>query len=416
MSPVRSSSPDADKAGGLLDGMRILDFTHLVAGPMCTKLLADYGADVIKIERPGSGDPARLMPPFAGDVPHPERSGLFLHLNTNKRSLTLNLKDPTGQRIVQELVSQADAVVESFAPGTLERMGLGFDALRAVNPRIVVTSISNFGQTGPYRDWRASEIVEYAMGGAMYATGDPDREPIMLGGSVIQTQAGEAAALATVTALFGTHPASEANHLDISIMETQAASQDRRATMLISYQFTGRVNDRKRRAGSVGGGVKPTADGYFNLTAQSHWFAQVVKMMGHPELADDPRFNSDAARLRPEAQDEIEPYVLPWYLSRTMREAWQEAQRNKLLSGPIYTPKDIVEDPYFKERGYWERIRHPIAGDFEYPGPPFRVHGAPRAPRRPAPTLGQHTREILCGELGMSALQLGQLRALGVIS
>ena len=396
--------------------MRILDFTHLVAGPMCTKLLADYGADVIKIERPGSGDPARLMPPFAGDVPHPERSGLFLHLNTNKRSLTLNLKDPTGQRIVQELVSQADAVVESFAPGTLERMGLGFDALRAVNPRIVVTSISNFGQTGPYRDWRASEIVEYAMGGAMYATGDPDREPIMLGGSVIQAQAGEAAALATVTALFGVHPASEANHLDISIMETQAASQDRRATMLISYQFTGRVNDRKRRAGSVGGGVKPTSDGYFNLTAQSHWFAQVVKMMGHPELADDPRFNSDAARLRPEAQDEIEPYVLPWYLSRTMREAWQEAQRNKLLSGPIYTPKDIVEDPYFKERGYWERIRHPIAGDFEYPGPPFRVHGAPRAPRRPAPMLGQHTREILSGELGMSALQLGQLRALGVIS
>ncbi|MEE9285606.1 MAG: CoA transferase [Dehalococcoidia bacterium] len=399
----------------LLTGLRVLDLTHNIAGPVAAKLLADYGADVIKIERPRGGDPARSSGPFLHDLPHPDRSGLFLHLNTSKRGITLNLKSDTGRAILNELVAAADAVVESFRPGTMDRLGIGYDALSAIQPRLVLTSISNFGQDGPYRDFRASEITEYGMGGAMFATGYPGREPMKLGGNVIQSQAGQAAALATVIALFGVEARGRGEHLDVSIMETQAASQDRRATMLIAYQFIGLVNGRTHRPGALGGGVRPCADGYVNIAAQARWFPIVMEMAGHPELVKDPRFATVEARNRPEAHEELEPYLIPWYMERTMREIWTEAQGRKLLSGPVYSPRDTIEDPYFRRRQYWETIAHPATGPIEYPGRAFRVHTMARQARRPAPTLGQHNQEVLCGELGYSRRDLERLRAAGVI-
>ncbi|MCH8195454.1 MAG: CoA transferase [Chloroflexi bacterium] len=399
----------------LLTGLRILDLTHHVAGPVAATLFADYGADVIKVERPWGGDPARTRGPFQGDLPHPERSGLFLHLNTSKRGITLNLRHETGRAIFRELAAGADAVIESFRPGAMDRLGIGYEALSALQPRLVLTSISNFGQDGPYRDFRAGEITEYAMGGPMFATGYPGREPMKLGGSVVQSHAGQAAALATVIALFGVDHAERGDHLDVSIMETQAAGQDRRATMLIAYQFIGHVNGRARRPGALGGGVRPCADGYFSVAAQAHWFPIVMDMVGHPELAEDPRFATVEARNRVEAAEELEPYILPWWMERGMRDIWREAQSRKLLSGPVYSSRDTIEDPYFRQRRYWETISHPAAGAIEYPGRPFRVHTMDRQPRRAAPTLGQHNEEVLCGELGFSRRDLGRLRAAGVI-
>ncbi len=163
--------------GGALDDITVLDLTHHIAGPYCTKLLATYGAEVIKIERPGNGDAARLAGPFPGDESHAEKSGLFLHLNTNKQSVTLNLQHPKGQALIRELVKQVDVVVENFSPRVLPSLGLSYTDLEALNPNLVMTSISNFGQTGPYRDWKAQDIVIYAMGGAMNITGMPEREP-----------------------------------------------------------------------------------------------------------------------------------------------------------------------------------------------------------------------------------------------
>src|SRR5256884_8827776 len=163
---------------GALADITVLDLTHHIAGPYCTKLLATYGAEVIKIERPGTGDPARQAGPFPGDVPHPEKSGLFLHLNTNKQSVTINLQHARGQALVRELVKEVDVVVESFAPRVLPALGLSYADLEPHNPRLVMTSISNFGQTGPYRDWRAQDIVIYAMGGGMYLTRLPGRAPL----------------------------------------------------------------------------------------------------------------------------------------------------------------------------------------------------------------------------------------------
>ena len=215
-----------------LSDIKVLDFAHHIAGPYCTKLLADYGADVIKVERPGSGDVSRRLGPFLGNIPHPEKSGLFLHLNTSKRSITLNLKTEAGRKIAHELVADVDIVVESFRPGTMSSFGLGYDDLKAINPALVMTSVSNFGQTGPYKAYRGSEIIFYGMGGEMGSTGLEDREPVKLGGTVGLYQTGSMAAVATMGALFAARYQDIGQHVDVSIMETQLSTQDRRTSSL----------------------------------------------------------------------------------------------------------------------------------------------------------------------------------------
>ena len=201
-----------------LSDFRVLDLTHGIAGPYCTKLLADFGADVIKIERPGAGDFARSLGPFPGDVPHPEKSGLFLHLNTDKRSVVLDLKTPQGVQVVKDLVREADLVVESFSPGVMERLGLSYEVLSTINPNLIMTHISNFGQTGPYRDYLASELTHSAMGTAMHRRGLPDRYPLMLTSNHVQYQAGNVAAMATLFAWYTReHRDREGQEVDISI-------------------------------------------------------------------------------------------------------------------------------------------------------------------------------------------------------
>ena len=181
-----------------LSGVRLIDLTQGIPGPYSTKLLADFGADVIKVERPNSGDYARRMGPFPGDVSHPEKSGLFLFLNTNKRGITLDLKSAEGSDAIKGLVKTADILVESFKPGVMARLGLDYDTLSQINPNLIMTSVSNFGQTGPYRDYRLSELVLYAMGGRMNASGLPDRYPLKLGGNHALYQAGNVAAIIQV--------------------------------------------------------------------------------------------------------------------------------------------------------------------------------------------------------------------------
>jgi len=189
----------ADQA---LSGVKVLDLTWYIAGPYCTKLLASSGAEVLKIEKPAEGDPARRIGPFLGDDPHPEKSGLFLYLNTGKRSITLDLKTGAGKGIFKELAREADLVVESFSPGTMARLGLEYETLEKLNPRLVMTSISNFGQNGRYRDYRSAHLVHNAAGGWMYSIGEPHREPLQVGGWVAYYVAGVSAAVATAAALY----------------------------------------------------------------------------------------------------------------------------------------------------------------------------------------------------------------------
>ena len=397
-------------AEGALSDVRVLDFTHYIAGAYCTKLLADYGADVLKVERPDGGDGARRLGPFPNDEPHPERSGLFLHLNTNKRGITLNLKTEAAKRIVRELVRSVDIVVESFRPGEMEGFRLGYDALRAITPNLVMTSVSNFGQSGPYRNLRASEIIFYGMGGEMYSTGLEDREPIKMGGTVVQYQAGAAAAVVTMGALFTARLPDAGQHVDVSIMETQVGSIDRRMSMLLAYQYTGEVS-RRTPFGSMGYpiGVYPCADGYVELTGGIIYFPRVVRMLGEPEAFNDPKWRAPTAQSDPELKQEFEEYFIPWCLERTKYEIWYAAQEAGVLSGPINSMEDLANDPNFNQRNAFAEMEHPVAGRLRYPGRPFVMNESPWSIRRPAPTLGQHNDETLTG-LGYTREDIARLR------
>ena len=403
---------------GPLEGVKVLDLTQYVAGPFSTKLLADFGADIIKIERPPAGDPARTFAPFYQDDPHPDKSGLFLHLNTNKRSITLNLKSSSGVKIFKELVQWADILVESFAPRIMPSLGLDYDTLEQINSSLVMTSISNFGQTGPYRDLKSEDIIAYAMGGMMHATGNIDREPAKLGLNVVLYQAGAVGALATVVALFGAELRGTGEHVDVSIMDTQMGNQDRRAIALVTYQYTGEVLwNRRGFGGSMGSGIFPTADGYINLTAiGGRGVPLVANMIEQPELMQDPRFGDTVERTKPENAEAFNnEHLMPWLLERTMVDAWTAAQENHILSGVVFNIADLLKDSHIRDRGYWQEIDHPVTGKLTYPGSPFIMPESPWAIRSPAPLLGQHNQEVLGDMLGYAKEDLVRLRQAEVI-
>lgn len=427
---------------GPLAGLKVLDFTHYIAGPYCTKLLADYGADTVKVEPP-AGDGARRLGPFPNDEPHPEKSALFLHLNTNKRSIVINLKHAAAASIIARLAAWADIIVENYRPGVADRLGIGYPQLNTINPALIYTSISNFGQTGPYRDYRASEIVLYAMGGEMHSTGIADREPLKLGGNVGLYQAGAVAAVATMgaalagafapkttdsaapdsprpdTAVSDSNPQPPVGQrLDISILETQLGSVDRRQSALLAYQYTGEISHRPASGGSGGypNAVYPCADGYLQINGSRMYFPRAVAMLGNPPELARPRWQDPAAQGDPAMQDEFESqHFLPWILQRTRAEAWQAAQEHRVLSGPINNMADLDADPSFNQRGVFATADHPAVGPLRYPGRPFIMHASPWQLRHTAPLLGQHTRPIL-NELGYSPSEISALAAAGVIN
>jgi crotonobetainyl-CoA:carnitine CoA-transferase CaiB-like acyl-CoA transferase len=402
-----------DCASQPMEGVRVLDLTRHVAGPFCTKLLADYGADVIKIEQPGRGDPARWIGPFAGGLPNPERSGLFLHLNTNKRSLTLDLKSATGREIFLKLARRADILVENFRAGVMDALGLDYATLRTLNPALVMTSISNFGQTGPYRDWSASELVLYAMGHEMWGTGSPDAEPAGVANKLNLHLAGQAACLAALCAYYGAQLSGAGAHIDLSIMEVLAAAPDRRGVSLVAYQYCG---DRMRRQPAIRGIDPPPflnrcADGLFEISVGIERWDIFVRAVAE-DWVMDPIF-------RPPTRDRaiserFNSFWQPWCMARSKRELTERFQKGGLPCAPLNTVADLAGDEQLIQRDFFARIDHPAAGPFSYPGAPFKMEWNAYAIRRPAPLLGQHNAEIL-GELGYGAADLSALSAAAVI-
>lgn len=379
-----------------LSGARIIDLTMHTAGPFCTRMLGDYGADVIKIEPP-EGDPARLLPPHYHDEPGPERSGLFLFLNTNKRSVVLDLKTAAGREQLIDLVRGADALIENFSPGTMERLGLGYETLRAVNPRLVMTSISNFGQDGPYRDWQGTDLTLYAMGGVMFASGERDHEPLKLAGRQTGFYAGMVAALATATALRAAETNGQGEYIDCSIYETATHSIDLRLARLMTYQFSGRYTSRPAIASAVGSGVFPCADGWFYLGAGPARLDTVIRMIEQPELLEQPEWATVASRAQPGRVDEFSVHLLPWMLTHTKVEVLAACIKHGVLGAPINTIADLLEDVNFVERGFFQQIDHPTTGPLTYPGYHFQLRSLdePMPARRRAPLLGEHTAEVL---------------------
>ena len=401
----------------LLEGMRVLDLGRNVAAPYAAKLLADYGADVIKVEHP-AGDPARRAGPFFHDEPHPETSALFLHLNTNKRGITLDLSTPEGQRILRRLAADADAIVEDFAPGQLEAWGVGYDALAADHPELVLASITPFGQSGPYRDYRGSEITLQALGGSLHSNGSAERYPVKLGGHAAHYYAGTAAALGMMLACYRVDSGDRGDWIDLAVYETQAGSMDRRRFFLTVAAYTGYPARRQSPGSHVISGVRPTRDGYVNV-AGMHRPEALLRLIGREDLLGPEGLERSAFSESGAFLDEVETSFLAWLLQRGKREVVAEMQDRRILAGLLQTTEDLLEDEHHRSRGVWETVDHPETGPIEYPGRQLVLSETPKAPAARAPLLSEHTAEVLVDELGadleLTRADLPRLRAEGVI-
>jgi len=420
------TSPQPDPSVAVtqpLAGMVVVELATGIAGPYAGKLLADYGADVIKVEPP-EGDWSRREGARIGERPAPETSPLFLHLNNNKRSVVADLglgggaaagvaevsagaADPSGDMadtsaglgidadrvLVRTLLAGVDVLIESGRPGELAALGLDIEELRRINPRLVVTSVTPFGQTGPYAQLDGAEIVAYAMGGPMLATGDPDREPIKMAGNVVQYHCGSVAALATLAAVTMSEASGQGTHVDVSNFETQASSIDRRATLNVGYQYDGLRGHRSGggRVGPIPAGIYPAGDGYSQVVFAPNWMSRVADMLGDEDLiehiAKPDWFDDD------EVPDLLNTALFMWTLQRTKQQTMTDAQARQLAITPVNSTTDVLADAHFRERGFWQTWDHPVVGSYEAPGPQFRMAQG-WLPRRRPPLLGEHTDEI----------------------
>jgi crotonobetainyl-CoA:carnitine CoA-transferase CaiB-like acyl-CoA transferase len=401
--------------GGPLEGWRVLDLSQGVTGPYVTKLCSDYGADVIKVERPGVGDVSRRIGPFPGDDPHAEKSGMYLTLNTGKRSVTLDLATRTGRELLLGLAARADLIVESFRPGTLERFGLSPERLAQANPAAALVRISNFGQTGPNRDFAADDLIEYAASGVFMVTGLPDREPVALGLFTPLFLAGAICAPHALGAMRAAHRDQQPEVVDFSIQEALAGSMDRGGPNLVSYQYTGSLMFERRALSlnsALPNGVYPCADGYIQTSTQVTWYRRVFRVIGRPEWIDDERITSNLNH--PEVIGaEVQEAFLAWLKPLTKQRAMEEAQAQGWPLSALNTPADVLRDPHMRERGFFVTVDHPGTGVIELPGLALRFSGTPGELRRP-PLLGEHNVEIF-GELGYTPPEVAALRTQNVI-
>ena len=405
---------------GLLEGVRALDLTHYFAGPYCSRLLAGLGAEVVKVERPPLGDPLRGYGPFASrpvqarsaesDVPM-EDGAWHLYLNASKRSIGLDIKTDEGRETLLQLAAQADVLVENFAPGTLGRLGLGYEELRQANPALVVTSISNFGQTGPYRDWKAAEVNLYAMGGLMNITGEPDREPLKEGVPLAQLGAGQNAFVATMAALMYAEETGEGQQVDISIAEYATNILE---NALMQYSYSGQEYTRvgNRGYGRAAWGIYPCRDGFVGIIAgPDHRWPEVARIMEREELAD-PRFAS--RRGRQDNADEVDALMLPWLIEHDKVDIFKAGQDSGLGFSFVATMEDILQMEQLLARDYFVELEHPEAGGLRYPGAPISCEPDANAwVFGRAPLYAEHTGQVLLDWLGFDAARLSELAAAG---
>ena len=397
-------------------------------GLLCAKVLADLGADVIKVEPPG-GCSARKIGPFYHDIPHTERSLFWFAYNANKRGITLNLKSEDGKELFKRLVATADIIVESFPPGYLKTLGLGYDDLCQIKPDLIMTSITPFGQDGPYRDFQASDLICWAMGGFAYLTGDPDRPPVQISFPQAYLNASLEAAVATMIALYYRELFGEGQHVDVSI---QASVIRNMMNAPLFWEATG-VN--LGRAGPFRIGLSLSSgqrviwrckDGevaffFWGGKAGARTNRALVEYMDEEGMAPEfmkemDRENFDMATATEELFNNISYYVGKFFQKHTKQELFQEAVRRKMTLYPVQNAADIAADPQLKERGFWEKLEHPELRDqLPYPRLPFILSEELAIKKRRPPLIGEHNEEIYLGELGLSPEELTRFKELGVI-
>jgi CoA:oxalate CoA-transferase len=395
---------------GPLNGVRVLDLTWALSGPYGTMILADLGADVIKVERPPAGDIARENGPFVADV-----SSYFFSINRGKRSITLNLKHDEGKRLLRALVRQVDVLTENFVPGTMDRLGLGYEVLRAENPRLIYAATSGFGQNGPYRHRPAMDVIVQGISGLMSITGPEGGPPVRVGTSVGDIVAGMFTAIGILAALHERERSGLGQMVDVAMLDSQIAILE---NALVRYFVAGEVPKPlgTRHPILTPFQAFPTKDGYIVLTltggGENIWALFCAKI-GLYEYMDDPRFQTNDSRTAHHA--ELERLVSAALRERTTAEWLVEFEELGIPCGPLNTIAEAVVDPQVREREMIVRIEHPRAGVIPVSGSPVKLSRTPADVSRPAPELGADTDAVLRELLGLSDAEIDRLRAAGAL-
>jgi len=393
-----------------LSGIKVLDVGHHVSGPYCAKLLADYGAEVIKVENPCGGDPSRQMGPFPDDVPCDEASAFFMYLNNNKKSITLNLESNSGKSIFKKLAKQADILIENFNPGLMATLELDYKKLKEINPGLIMTSISNFGQTGPYKDYKGADIVVQALSGLIWSRGYPEREPVMAmsGQNYTEFVGGTFAATATMTAYFSRLQSGIGQQVDISLFEACTS------VMPPGYSFSTWPDNHPVSPYRISftPSVEKCKDGYvgINCLTGQQW-ADICTLMGMEDKTEEWMTQAERVANRKEVLDRMAPYLM----ARTKSEIFEECQSWRIPVATVANVEDLVNSTQFKARDYMVEVDYPVAGKQVQPGPPAKMSETPWKLSSPAPLLGQHNEEIYGKFLEYGKEDLVRLNRSGII-
>ena len=400
-----------------LDGLKIVELGDFISAPLCVKILADLGAEVIKIETPRVGDESRRYGPFPNDVPDGERSGLFLYMNANKRGVTLDPHKATGKEIFHALIADADVLVENLQPDAYDALGLDYDKLSEINPGLVMTSISSFGRSGPYASYKGYDLTSWHGSGVAHRwLGEPGQMPLQGAWYHANHWGGIFGATATLIALTGRDLTGEGQHVDVA--ETDClTTQILGYRSVTEYYLEGLTESRQGSAvqGGSPSGLFRCKDGYIYIMAlEEHHWEGVKAAMGHPEWANDTKFQGPVWD-RTEHAPELARNVQPWLDAHTKEELFTVLQANRVPAGPLYNAGDIMHHPHLAARGFTCEVEHPLLGRLPMPGKPYDLPATPWRIRHAAPQLGQHNTEIYAGDLGFSMVDLTDLRRTGII-
>lgn len=391
-----------------LEGIRVLELTHYIAAPYCGQLLADMGAEVIKIERPGEGDVGRSFLPKQGG-----ESLYYAAYNRNKRAITLDIQKEEGKAILRRLVEKCDVVIENFRPGTLEHLGFGYEDLCKINPRIIMTSVSGFGQTGPYKSRQGIDMMIQAMGGLMDVTGDPVGPPIRPGTTIADHTGAVYAALGTMFALFHRERTGEGQRVDVALLDAVFTLLENYPSiyLLQGLEVKRAGNGRPLTAPS---GAYKAKDGYIFITAMSdNLFQRLMKLVGQPEMATNPKYANPL--LRKKSEEEINNVIIPWVAARKVATVMEELDTAGIPNGPVNSIGQISTDPQIKARGMVVEMDHPTVGRLPLIGNPVKLSATPGSMRIAPPLLGQHNDEVYATVLGMSAEEITAMKQEGII-
>ena len=407
-------------AAGCLEGVRVLDLTQFEAGPSCTEALAWLGAQVVKVENPQGGEAGRYLLGRSSDQTRNQDSWYFLLFNANKKSITVNLKSGRGLDLVKDMARRADIMVENFAPGAIERLGLGYEAVRAVNPGIIYAQVKGFGTGGPYEGNLAFDMIAQATGGVMSITGEPDGPPLKPGVTLGDTGTGMLLALSILGALYRRRATGEGERIEIAMQDAMLQYIRVALSTQATYGVPAKRNGSKVISGfAVPSGIYPCKPGgpndylyvYTSRTNPAHW-RRLLEVIGRKELIGDARFDTAAARL--EHEPEVDAMISAWTRQHDKREAMRILGNAGVPAGAIFDTMELTEDADFERRGIMQTMAHPTIGPFKMPGWPVRFGG--RTPEvKPAPLLGQHTSEVLGEWLGLDAQAIDQLTKESVI-